>query len=191
MPHPHSFDVSGGENACYRGRTTSSESFGEPDTEVVVTDQCIHVKPVAGKSDEGDLQFTLGLDDITTLECDGIIDRAVTLQTDGESYTIPTNELDEGRFRGAIVDHSSLTNPCTRLGLDRYGICPCSVGTAGCLLIAIGFGLILSVFGVLLGVAAVGIGALLLLAVYAFRKISQWRGANVWERRGNDTEVPH
>jgi hypothetical protein len=178
-----------GAEIRYEGQTASSGQAGTPDTTVVVTDEHLYARPIPEAEGEG-LDVTVPLADVTTLRCSGLLNRTVTLETDDETVTIPTTGLNEGRFREAIVEGGHLDNACPRLGLDKYGICPCWTGTCvGCLLIAVGIGLILTIVGSVLGVLAVGAGVGLIAIVAIVRKCSEWRGANVWQR-ANGFERP-
>lgn len=181
-----------GEEVLYQGQTTSGEGVGEPDTAVVVTAEHLHARPLPGEETDSSLDFSISLADIRTLRCDGVLCRTVTLETDVETITIPTSGLNEGRFRHAIVSHSHLTNSCARFGLDRYGVCPCGIGTyLGCLLLVVGVGLVLSVVGALIGIAAIGVGGGTIALASLVRKVSEWRGANVWNRRVNGVQTPN
>ncbi|MEF8881737.1 MAG: hypothetical protein V5A34_04340 [Halapricum sp.] len=172
-----------GEVVRYRGATTGSEHFGEPDTEIVVTDRRLHARPMPEAEGAGALEFSVPLAELQKVRCDGVLRRTVTIGTAGADYEIPTNKLDERRFRSAMLEQADLSNSSTRFEFDVFGICPCEAGTcAGCLLVVMGVGLILSLFGALLGVAFVAAGIVLLALVYASRAVSNWRGANVWQR---------
>lgn len=170
----------------YEGHLAGDRQCGEPDTAIAVTESGVYARPIA--EGEGTLEFALAYEEITGLECCGVLNRSITIETEDGSYEIPTTMLDESRFRQAILKHSDLSNPCRRLELDRLGVCPCAVGSSlGCLLIVAGIGLVLSVFGALLGIGVIAAGATLLLLAYLSRKISAWRGANRWERtNGSD-----
>jgi len=165
----------------YQSRIAGDQQCGEPDTTISVTKGGVHAVPT--KSTENALEFTLSHEDITGLQCQGVLNRSITIETDEASYEIPTTMLDESRFRQAIVEYSGLSNPCRRVAVDRLRVCPCAAGSSlGCLLIVAGIGLVLSVFGALLGVGAIAAGTALLLLAYLSRKVSQWRGSNRWER---------
>ncbi|MCU4716738.1 hypothetical protein [Halapricum hydrolyticum] len=165
----------------YEEHVAGDRQCGEPDTAIAVTESGVYVRPIAESG--GPLEFALGHEEITGLQCHGMVNRSIAIETDDASYEIPTTMLDERRFRQAIVERSGLSNPCRRLVVDRLGVCPCTAGSSlGCLLIVAGIGLVLSVFGALLGIGAIAAGAALLLLAYMFRKVSTWRGANRWER---------
>jgi len=168
-------------DVVYEGRIAGDQQCGEPDTAISVTESGIDVRPT--EEGDGTLEFTLRYEDITGLGCHGVVGRSITIETDEASYVIPTTMLDERRFRRAIVERSDLSNPCRRLAIDRLGLCPCAVGSSlGCLLIVVGVGLVLSVFGAVLGVGAIAAGTALLLVAYLSRQVSEWRGSNHWER---------
>ncbi|AOW80740.1 hypothetical protein HTSR_1568 [Halodesulfurarchaeum formicicum] len=182
MPPP-SQPQSTGRAVQFRGQTRSRDDVSTVDTAVVVTGETVSVNPLAGVESDSALDFSVPLADITALRCEGMLCRAITLETDTAEYRIPTADLDETAFRNAILQATDLENSCTRLSLGQYGICLCGPGTyAGCLLTVAGLGMILSVVGAALGVLVAGAGVLLLAAVFLSRTISKWRGANVWER---------
>ncbi|MFW6384209.1 MAG: hypothetical protein ACOCZC_02295 [Halodesulfurarchaeum sp.] len=171
------------ERTHYRGQTRSRPDLVAPDTEIVVTDAVVAARPL--EEGEGQLDFEVPLGDLTELRCEGLLCRSMTLQTDHEAFEIPTDELDEGALRAAIIEHASLENTCTRLSIGNAGTCLCGKATCvGCLLTVVGIGLVLSVVGALLGVAVGGLGILMLIGVCGARKLSTWRGSNVWERSG-------
>ena len=155
---------------------------------IAVTESGVYARPIAESG--GPLEFALGHEEITGLQCHGMVNRSITIETADASYEIATTMLDERQFRGVIVEYGHLSNPCKRRISDRLGVCPCTVGSSvGCLLLVVGIGLVLSVFGALLGVGAIGVGIMLLLLAYLSRKIAAWRGANRWERT-NGSEQP-
>lgn len=163
----------------FMGTAVRSQKASEPDTEVVVTDQVVSVRPI----DSDRPAFEVPLEEIRRMQCDGFLCRTITIETSADSYEVPTFGLDEGALRRAIAEHSRLSNDCVRLNLDRFGACPCTVGTnAGCVLSVIGIALVLSVVGALLGAVVLAAGIVLLGAAYATRKCSKLRGANVWDR---------
>lgn len=181
-----------GDGVVYQGRTTSGEVVGEPNTAVAVTAEHLHARPLAGTESDESLDFSITLDDIQTLQCDGIFRRTVTLETDEETVSIPMDGLNEGRFRHALVSNSHLSNSCARLDLDRYGVCPCGIGTCvGSLLVVAGVAMILSVVGALLGVVFIGVGTGMIGLAFLGRKLSEWRDANVWIQRGNRVQTPN
>lgn len=174
----------------FRGSTMSSDMVAEPDTEVIVTDEVVAVHPMAEADPDSPLEYTVPLDEVTRMECEGFMCRTITLETPTESYEIPAVGLKEGHLRQAIVDNTKLTNPCIRLDIDRLGTCPCSMGTyAGCLLTVLGFALVLSVVGALLGAVLMVVGIGLNVLAYGLRKVGKWRGANVWEREQPETNA--
>jgi hypothetical protein len=188
---PLGLDIEG-EEVSYQGQTTVGEEVGEPDTAVAVTAEHLHASPLAGTESDESLDFSIALDDINTLQCDGILRRTVTLETDEETVTIPLNGFNEGRFRHALVSNSHLTNSCARLDLDRYGLCPCGIGTCvGSLLVVAGVAMILSVVGALLGILVIGVGAGMIGLVSLVRKLSEWRDANVWTQRATRVQSPN
>lgn len=167
----------------YRDTAVRGQKASDPDTEVIVTDQVVAVRPV-GPNSTGEGAFEVPLEDVRRMQCDGFLCRSITLETGEDSFEIPTFGLDEGALRRAIAEHSQLSNDCVKLNLDRFGACPCTVGTnAGCVLCVIGIALVLSVVGALLGAIVLAAGLALLGLAYASRKGSQLRGANVWERK--------
>ncbi|QSG09115.1 hypothetical protein [Halapricum desulfuricans] len=169
----------------YQGQIAGTRQCGEPDTTVAVTERGVHARPIK----EGGLEFSLPYETITGLQCHGALNRSITIETAEASYEIPTTMLEERRFREAIVDHGNLTNPCTRLPFDRLGVCPCAVGSSlGCLLVVAGIGLVLTVFGALLGAGFIAAGVTLLALAYLSRKVAAWRGSNRWERTNGPGE---
>ena len=175
----------------FRGSTKSTENLVEPDTSVVVTDEVVAVHPTDDAEPETPIAFTVPLEDIRRLQCDGFVCRAITIGTGTTEYELPTSGLDELAFRRAIVENSGLSNHCLRLNLDRFGICPCGAGTyAGCMLSVVGIALVLSVVGALLGAAFLAGGIGILALSYGARKFGKRRGANVWERETNGTDAP-
>ncbi len=174
----------------FRGSTASGDTVVEPDTEVVVTDEVVAVHPMAEAEPNSPLAFTVSLDEILRVRCEGFVCRSITLETPTETYEIPTLELDELNFRRAIVENANLSNTCMRLNLDRLGICPCGAGTyTGCVFTVIGIAMVFSVVGALLGAVFLTAGLALLLLSYGARKYGQLRGANVWERESNETDA--
>lgn len=187
-PEPPAEDLPG--EVQFRGSTVSSDTVAEPDTEVIVTGEAVAVHPKADAKPDSPLEFTIPTDEIRRMECNGFMCRTITLATGTETYEIPTNGLNEGNFRRAIAENAGLANTCMRLNLDRIGICPCGAGTyAGCVLCVIGFALVLSVVGALLGAGLLVAGIALLIVAYAARKCGQWRGANVWEGKAEDADA--
>lgn len=187
-PEPPAEDLQG--EVQFRGSTMSADTVAEPDTAVIVTDETVAVHPMADAKPESPLEFTVPTDGIRRLECDGFMCRSITLETATETYDIPTMGLNEGKFRQTIAETADLANTCIRLNLDRLGVCPCGVGTyAGCVLCVIGFALVLSVVGALLGAGLLVAGVALLVGAYVARKIGQWRGANVWERKRDEADA--
>lgn len=190
MPEPEpGADEPPGETQ-FRGTSVRSQTASEPDTEVIVTDQAVAVRPV--ESDPtGPAPFVVPLEAVRRMQCDGFLCRSITLETWEDSFEIPTFGLDEGALRRAIAEHSQLSNDCVRLNLDRFGVCPCTVGTnVGCVLSVVGVALVLSVVGALLGAIVLAVGLVLLGGAYAARKSSQLRGANVWDREHEGDATP-
>jgi hypothetical protein len=180
MPPP---ETPTGERTHFRDRTRSRPELAAPDTEIVVTDAVVAARPLEDAA-EG-LAFEVPLADLTELRCEGMLCRCMVLETDREVVEIPTDDLDEGALRNAIIERADLENTCTRLSMGNVGVCLCGMGTGvGCLLTVVGIGLILSVIGAVLGVAVAGVGLLILAGVYVSRVLSKYRGANVWERSG-------
>ncbi|MFP4529881.1 MAG: hypothetical protein ACLFNC_01165 [Halodesulfurarchaeum sp.] len=179
MPEPEpGADEPPGETQ-FHGTAVRDQKATEPDTEVVVTDQVVSVRPI----DSDRPEFVVPLEEVRRMHCDGFLCRSITLETSADSYEVPAFGLDEGALRRVIAEHSHLSNDCVRLNLDRFGLCPCTVGTnAGCALCVVGIALVLSVVGALLGAIVLAAGIALLGLAYASRKCSQIRGANVWER---------
>ncbi len=174
----------------FRGTTKSSTHVAEPDTAVIVTDEAVAAHPLPSGDADSPVEFMLRLDELERLQCEGFMCRSVLLETATETYEVPTMGLDEGAFRRAIVEHSDLGNTCVRLNLDRLGVCPCEVGTqAGCAVCVLGVALMLSVVGALLGAGLLVVGLAVLCMAYAGRKYGQWRGANVWERAGEEADA--
>lgn len=172
----------------YQSRIAGDRQCRGLDTVISVTESGIDARST--EESDGTLEFALSHEDVTGLECHGVVRRSITIETDGASYEIPTTMLDEYRFRQAIVERSDLSNSCRRLAVDRLGLCPCAVGSSlGCLLIVAGIGLVLSVFGAVLGVGAIATGTVLLLVAYLSRKVSEWRGSNHWERTNESGTV--
>ncbi|MEF8771384.1 hypothetical protein [Halodesulfurarchaeum sp.] len=187
-PEPPAEDLPG--KVQFRASTVSSDTVAEPDTEVIVTDEVVAVRPMAEADPDSPLEYTVPLDEVTRMECEGFMCRTVTIETPTETYGIPTAGLKEGHLRQAIVDNTTLTNPCIRLDIDRLGTCPCAMGTyAGCLLTVLGFGLVLSVVGALLGAVVMGVGIGLTVLAYGLRKVGKWRGANVWEGNAEEADA--
>ena len=185
---PTTGDLPGG--VLFRGTTTSSETVAEPDTEVVVTDEVVAVHPKTGRKPDTPVAFTIPLEAVRRVRCEGFICRRIVLETADESYAIQAVELDELRFRRAIVENAGLTNTCMRLNLDRFGICPCRTGTlAGCLVAIVGIATIITVVGAPLGVVLLTVGIGLLLLTYLARAYGSYRGANVWEGKPNESEA--
>ena len=190
MPPPDATAEDPPGKVQFRGQTVSSDKVAEPDTEVVVTDEVVAVHPMATADPANPIEFTISTDEIGLMECDGFMCRTITLETETDSYEIPTRGLNEGNFREAVAETANLANTCMRLNLDRLGVCPCSAGTyAGCVLCVIGFALVLSVVGALLGAGLLAVGIGLLIVAYAARKCGKWRGANVWEREANGPDA--
>lgn len=187
-PDPPAEDPPG--NVQFRDTTMSSDTVAKSDTEVIVTDEAVVVHPLADAEPESPLEFLLPLEEIRRLQCEGFLCRTVRLESTEGTYEVPTEGLNEGTFRRAIVDNSDLTNHCARLNLDRLGVCPCGVGTkAGCVLCVLGIALVVSVVGALLGAGLFAVGIGLLVLAYAARKCGSWRGANVWERDVNGPDA--
>ncbi|MFW6018121.1 MAG: hypothetical protein ACOCPX_04810 [Halapricum sp.] len=177
-----------GSEAVYEGRIAGNRQCGEPDTEITVTEAGVHARSIDGS--DGALEFSLAYEAITGLQCNGVLNRSITIETDDASYEVPTTMLDERQFRQAIVEHGDLSNPCGRRIADRIGVCPCTAGTSlGCVLVVAGIGLVLSVFGALLGAGAIAAGVTLLVLAYLSRKIAAWRGANRWERTNGSEQL--
>lgn len=152
------------------------------DTKIVVTDEMVAASPVSNAAEESSIEFMLPLNEIQRVQCDGLLCRSVTLESENASYEVPMMELDEMAFRRAIVEHTDLDNTCVRLNLDRLGVCPCEVEMkTGCVACILGIALILSVVGALLGTVVLTVGLLFLLIAFVSRKFNKWRGANVWE----------
>lgn len=171
----------------FRGTAVRSRKASEPDTEVIVTDQVVAVRPI--DSDRPD--FVVPLEELRRMQCEGFLCRSITLETSTDSYEVPAFGLDEGALRRAIAEHSRLSNDCVRLNLDRFGACPCTVGVnVGCVLSVVGVALVLSVVGALLGAIVLAAGFALLGGAYAARKCSQLRGANVWDREHEGDATP-
>lgn len=167
----------------YRGTTMSDEMVPEPDTEVVVTDRAVHVRPLEGADPDTPLEFSVPLSEIESLSCEGFVCRSVTLDTGAETYEVPTEALNELKFRQAIIDGAELSNPCYRLGLDRLGFCPCEPATiGGCVLCVLGIGFALTIVGAAIGAVVFAAGLLVLGVVAASRKFSAYRGSNVWKQ---------
>lgn len=188
-PDPPTEDPPG--RVQFRGRTKSREDLVEPDTSVVVTDEVVAIHPTDDAEPEDPIAFTVPLEEIRRVRCEGFVCRSIAIETDTAEYQVPTGALDELAFRRAVVENAGLANGCLRLNLDRLGICPCGTGTyAGCMLTIVGIALVLSIVGALLG-AGFLVGGLGLLALsYGARKYGQWRGANVWEQEPNGTDTP-
>ena len=186
MPPP---DQTTDERAHFRDRTRSRPELAAPDTEIVVTDAVVAAGPL--EDAEGGLAFEIPLAELIELRCEGMLCRSMVLEIDRDVVEIPTDDLDEGALRNAIIERAELENTCTRLSLGNVGVCLCGMGTGlGCLLTAVGIGLILSVIGAFLGLAVAGVGLLILAGVWVSRVLSKWRGANVWERSaGPETPV--
>ena len=183
MP-PHTSAETG---VSFRGEARS-EDAGAPDTAVLVTDEAVITRPLPDTESDSPPDFPVPLADSDALSCDGMLCRSVTLETDTETYRIPTSGLDEGAFRSAILAQTELENSCTRLGLGQYGICLCGSGTyAGCLLTIVGVGLILSIVGAAMGAAVAAAGLGILAVVFLVRTVAKWRGSNVWERGGPES----
>lgn len=175
----------------FRDTTVSEDSVIEPDTEVVVTDEVVAVRPLPDAVPESPIEFTVRLDAIRRIRCEGFLCRSISIETTTDQYEIPTMELDELRFRKTLVEQADLTNGCMRLNLDNLGICPCGVGVyTGCIMSVVGFAMILTVVGALLGAVVLAAGLALIGLTYVSRKYGKWRGANIWERERHGTESP-
>lgn len=174
-----------GETVLYQAEVTGGEQVGDPDTAIVVTPDHLHARPLQEADRASALDFTLPLERVETFRCNGVLCRTMTIEAEGNTVTIPGEELDEPRFRDALVENTQLSNPERGLSLEKYGLCPCRCTRLGCLLVVGGIGLMLSVFGLLLGLASVGVGIGLITLVYVGEKVGEWRGANVWDRQMN------
>lgn len=180
-----------GRDVQFRGRTTGGGSVGERDVEVIVTGETLTVRPMTDAEDGGQEPFTVPFAAVKRLRCQGFLSRSVALETDEGTYTVSMDGLDEREFRRAIVEHADLENDCRCLDLGRFGSCPCSVATTvGCGLAVVGFAIILSIVGALLGAMILAVGLGLLGVAFGLRTFQQWRGANVWERVTNGAGKP-
>lgn len=190
MPPPESPAEDPPGTVQFRGTTKSSTRVADPDTAVIVTDEAVAAHPLPSGESDSPVEFMLPLNELQRLQCEGFMCRSVLLESETATYEVPTMGLDEGAFRRAIVQHSDLGNTCVRLNLDRLGVCPCEVGTqAGCAVCVLGVALMLSVVGALLGAGLLVVGLAVLCVAFAARKAGKWRGANVWERPGEEADV--
>lgn len=173
--------VSSGEIHYGAEISTAGESDA-PDTIVLVSDEELVATAIAGTESDSTLEFTLSLDDVDELRCEGLLAEVITVDTGDEEYAIPTGDLNRAAFTAAIVEHSHLTNPCEWMGLNRAGSSMCQYATCfGCALVVLGVGCCVTIVGIFVGLPLIGLGIALLLAALAYRGVCDWRGLNVWK----------
>lgn len=167
----------------YGAEISTEGRSDEPDAILLVSEETLRATPIAGQESESSLDFTLPLDEIDELRCEGLLAEAITVDAGDEEYAIPTGDLNRSEFTAAVVEHSHLTNPCEWMALNRRGFSLCKYVTCfGCALIALGVACCITVIGIVVGVPFIGLGVALLLAAFAYRSVCEWRGLNVWKR---------
>lgn len=154
-----------------------------PDTVVLVTAGRLIVGPKMGEEDRSALDFSIALDDIERLRCEGFFSDAITIDTAEDQYEIPAADVDSIQFTDAIVDHTELINPCERYGFGRFRFTVCKWSACiGCSLILIGTAISITIVGLLLGLPVIGVGAALLLFTFLYKKMGDRVGDCVWTR---------
>jgi hypothetical protein len=172
-----------GEAILYGGEI-AVDGGERPDTVVLVTDQHLYAKPIAGSGPESGIDVEIALADIQEFRCEGFLSGSVSITTGDETYRIPTDGVDRVAFTNAIVERSQLTNGCEGTLLDRIGLTPCGWLTcAGCAMVLVGASLSITVVGLLVGAPLLGLGIGVLLAGYLYRQYCERKGLTVWTRR--------
>jgi hypothetical protein len=167
----------------YAAAISTGGRSDDSDTILLVSDETLCATSIDGKESESSLDFSLSLDDVDELRCEGLLAEAITVDAGDEAYSIPTDGLKRSEFTAAIVEHSHLSNPCEWMSLNQRGLSLCQYVTCfGCALIALGVGCTITVIGIFVGLPLIGLGIALLLAAFAYRGICNWRGLNVWKR---------
>lgn len=172
-----------GEDVVYGAEIITAPEGVDPDTVLLVTDEQVIARPMAGMEAESRLEFAMDVGDIEEVECEGMFADTVSLGTGHERYTITAQGMDAVEFTCAVVEESDLKNRCERLGFGRTRFTVCKWSTClGCALILVGIGFSVTMIGILVGLPFIGIGASLLLVAFAYKKIGEMMEDNVWTR---------
>jgi len=167
----------------YGAEISTEGGADDPDTILLVSEETLCATPIAGQESGSALDFSLDVDEIDQLRCEGVLAEAITVDAGDEAYTIPTGDLKRAEFTATIVEHSHLTNPCEWMGLNQRGFSLCKYVTCfGCALVALGVACCITVIGIVVGLPLIGLGIAFLLAALAYRSVCDWRGLNVWKR---------
>lgn len=172
-----------GEDVVYGAEIITAPGGVDPDTVLLVTEEQVTARPIAGMEAESALEFTMDMDDIEEVECEGMFADSVSIGTGQERYTISAQGMDAVDFTCAVVEQSNLKNRCERLGFGRTRFTVCKWSTClGCALILVGIGFSVTMIGILVGLPFIGIGASLLVAAFAYKKLGEMMEDNVWTR---------
>lgn len=174
-----------GEDVVYGAEIITAPDGVDPDTVLLVTDEQVIARPMAGMEDASTLEFTMAVEDIEEVECEGMFADTVSIGTAHERYTISAQGMDAVEFTCSVVEQSDLQNRCERLGFGRTRFAVCKWSTClGCALILVGVGFSITMIGILVGLPFIGIGASLLLVAFAYKKLGEMMEDNVWTREG-------
>lgn len=171
------------ESIEYGAEIVTGGEPGVPDTVILVTKEGIHARPIAGKEDESTLEFSLPMDKVDALECDGFFSQAVTVASNPNQYTIPSAGLDSITFASTVIEHSGLSNQCNRLGfgLCRFSVCKW-LTCLGCALLLVGAAFSITMIGVIVGLPFIVGGGLFLASAFVYQRLGNRFGDNVWTR---------
>lgn len=174
-PTLHSDEIS------YAAEIVTGGEPGVPDTVVLVTDDELVAGPIEGKEDASTLEFSLKLDEIEEVKCEGMFADSVPIRANPGSFAIPTEGLDPIKFTSAVVEHTNLTNECERYGFGRTRFAVCKWSTClGAASIIVGIGFSVTMIGILVGLPFIGFGSALLLFALGYKKAGDWMEDNVW-----------
>lgn len=172
-----------GEDVVYGAEIITGPGGVDPDTVLLVTDEQVIARPIAGMEDQSTLEFAMDVDEIESVECEGMFADTVTVGTAHEQYTISAQGMDAVEFTCSVVEQSDLKNRCERFGFGRTRFTVCKWSTClGCALILVGIGFSITMIGILVGLPFIGIGASLLLVAFAYKKLGEMMEDNVWTR---------
>lgn len=170
-----------GEEIEYAAEVITGGEAGVPDTVILVTDTRIVAGPMTGKRDESQLDFSISLGEIEQIQCEGMFADRIPLTTRSGTLQIPTSGLDPVKFTSAVVDHSPLTNACEEYGFGRTRFAVCKWATClGAAMILVGIGFSVTMIGILVGLPLIGLGAILLLSAFAYKKAGDRVQDSVW-----------
>lgn len=171
----------GGADVEYAAEIVTGGEAGVPDTVIIVTDEAIVAGPIEGKKDASEFEFTLPLDHIEQIECEGMFAGSIPITANPGTYTIPTEGLDPIRFTSTVVEHTSLVNDCERLGFGRTRFRVCKWSTClGAAMILVGIGFSVTMIGILVGIPFIGLGSALLLFALGYKKAGDHIHDSIW-----------